>query len=155
MNQLSLIDLNQYESDQPNLELLYFCGDKPFYFEDEFVPEVIPDPWLEDELLRTSLDESLDNVLSNSELLRTSLDSEDQDVLSKRDYGYGNGYIQKRLSQNKYVQYYFQWKEGYGKNRKTRSRYIPKNLINQIFKMNQEKAPVQQILTILKVQTKS
>jgi hypothetical protein len=71
---------------------------------------------------------------------------------SKRLKGEGSGSIYWRLSQGKYAQAYYHyeiWDQG---DRLIKSsRYIPKRLLNQVIALDQQKAPIKDILKLLGV----
>jgi hypothetical protein len=72
----------------------------------------------------------------------------------KRKKGYGTGYIECKpikRSGKEYKQYWYhyeEWREGDRLSKK--SKYIPKTMLNRIEQMNNEKAPVEEILKVLR-----
>ncbi len=75
----------------------------------------------------------------------------------RRDKGRGTGYIEcKSITRNgkQYKQYWFHWEEWREGDRVVKkSRYIPKNKVSKVERMNDEKVPVEKILKVL--ETKS
>lgn len=90
-------------------------------------------------------------LVTHREKLTDSIENTPSKI--RRDNGEGSGFIQERLSQGKYKQYYFCWEEGKGKNRQKRSRYIRNDLLGVIKKMNEEKEPIAKILEKIKPST--
>ncbi|MDJ0635575.1 MAG: hypothetical protein QNJ34_20470 [Xenococcaceae cyanobacterium MO_188.B29] len=76
----------------------------------------------------------------------------------RRKQGYGAGYIEckpiKRCGKE-YKQYWYHWEIWREGDRLTKkSRYIPKNKVSKVERMNNEKAPVDQILKVLQNKSK-
>ena len=76
----------------------------------------------------------------------------------KRKKGYGTGYIECKpikRSGKEYQQYWYHYEFWQSGDRLTKnSKYIPKTMRSQIEKMNDEKAPVEEILKVLKNKSK-
>ena len=76
----------------------------------------------------------------------------------RRKYGYGGGYIECKpinRSGKQYKQYWFHWQVWRdGETVIKKSRYIPKNKVSKVERMNDEKAPVEKILKVLESKSK-
>jgi hypothetical protein len=94
------------------------------------------------------------NSDENNELISLSRGEQPTPPSKKRKKGYGTGYIECKpikRSGKEYQQYWYhyeEWREGDRLSKK--SKYIPKTMLNRIEQMNNEKAPVEEILKVLR-----
>ena len=76
----------------------------------------------------------------------------------RRKPGYGTGYIEMlpvKRNGKEYKQYWYHYEEWQNGNRKLKkSKYIPKRIESKIKRMNDEKVPVKDILTVLRNRSK-
>lgn len=72
---------------------------------------------------------------------------------ARRKKGDGSGYLFSKTVKRRnksYLQWWFQYEERDTKgDRKKKSVYVPKNLVNQVHSMNREKLPINKILEVL------
>jgi hypothetical protein len=97
----------------------------------------------------TFVDKYSDNLSSDLEISPSKIIPPSK----KRKKGYGTGYIEYKpikRSGSEYQQYWYHWEEWRQSDRLTKnSRYIPKKMLSQIETMNNDKAPVEEILKVL------
>ncbi|PSF33898.1 hypothetical protein C7H19_19435 [Aphanothece hegewaldii CCALA 016] len=71
-------------------------------------------------------------------------------VRSRRQQGYGSGYIYWRTYKGKYHQAFYHYELWRNSERHVKSsRYIPKKLVSEVQRLDEEKAPVMEILKLL------
>ncbi len=111
--------------------------------------------------LSQTIEEKVKHGCTEPEVLETSEESPRKNLptsKTRRTKGKGSGWIQCKpikRSGKEYQQYWYnyeEWKDGERIIKK--SRYIPKNKVSKVERMNNEKAPVEKILKVLQNRTK-